>query len=331
MRSEPDGEQTTGAGADASTAAPESERFAALPEEYRRRIETEFDDAPDVEPTISVVVVTFRTDREAFESVLDALGAQTHEAFDFVVVNNGVDWDIESRLREFDHGTTYVELVRNCGVTLARNLGAELARSDLLLFLDDDAVPAADFVEAHRRAHDDEGVVAVRGRIFPQSKSFYNRLQQWYDLGDRSLPYLLNIEGNTSIDRDAHRSVSGFDERLGGRAGHEGIDLTYRLVEAGYDRDQIVYCPDAIIYHDYATSLLGYVRKRIVSRRYRKRLTERRPELFEFASTYSPPDHVVHEKSSLDHVVHLALDGVIRVGCRLAETRDALGDRLPSG
>lgn len=307
---------------------PASGRIAQLPATYRRVVETGFDHVSDAEPAISLVVVTFRTDRSSFETLLEGLEAQTEESFELLVVNNGVDWDLEGRLRELDHGTAYVELVRNCGITFARNLGAELAAANLLLFLDDDAVPATDFVEAHRTAHDDD-VVAVRGRVFPQSETFYNRLQRWYDLGDRSLPYLLNIEGNTSVDREAYRSVSGFDEELGGRAGHEGIDLTYRLVRAGYDRDQIVYCPDAIIYHDYATTLVGYVRKRIASRRYRRRLTERRPELFEFASTYAPPDHVSHEKSSVDHLIHLVLDGVIRVGCRLTEVRDAFRDRLP--
>ncbi|RYJ19530.1 glycosyltransferase family 2 protein [Halogeometricum borinquense] len=298
---------------------------------YRHLVETGFDNVQATEPAISVVVVTFQTSRNAFDSVLTAIEAQTDDAFELVVVNNGVDWDIESRLRDLDCGTAYVELIRNCGVTIARNLGAELALSDLLLFLDDDAVPEENFVAAHRCAHDDSDVVAVRGRIFPQSKTFYNRLQRWYDLGDRTLPYLLNIEGNTSIDREAYRSVSGFDEKLGGRAGHEGIDLTYRLIRTGYDRDQIVYCPDAVIYHDYATSLSGYIRKRIVSRRYRKRLTNRRPELFEFARTYSPPDDVTRNKSPLDHLVHLALDGVIRLGCRAVEVRDTIRSQFLNG
>lgn len=319
----------TAAGVDETdgSAGDKPDRTGRLSDPYRRLVATAHDDVPSVDPAASLVVVTYRTDRDAFESVLDALEAQTDEAFELVVVDNGVEWDIESRLRGLDYGTAYVELVRNCGVTVARNLGAELARSKLLVFLDDDAVPAEEFVAAHRRAHDGDAV-AVRGRVVPRSDAFYNRLQRWYDLGDRTFPYLLNTEGNTSVDREAYRSVSGFSEELGGRAGHEGIDLTYRLVRAGYDREQIRYCPDPVVYHDYATTLLGYLHKRIVGGRNRKRLAERRSDLFEFASTYSPPASATRERSTAERVLGLALAGAVRVGRRLTTLHDTVRDRF---
>ncbi|WP_245758397.1 glycosyltransferase family 2 protein [Halogeometricum limi] len=303
-----------------------SDRLSQLPETYRSRVETGFDATHDPDPAASLVVVTFRTARPVFESVLSALAAQTDDDFELVVVNNGVDWDIESRLRELDQQTAYVELVRNCGVTVARNLGAELALSDLLLFLDDDGVPDHRFVEAHRRAHKENDIVAVRGRVFPKSKTFYNRFQQWYNLGDESLPYLLNIEGNASIDREAYDDVSGFDEALGGRAGHEGIDLTYRLLREGYERDQIQYCPHAVIYHDYATSLVGYIHKRIVSRRHRQRLSAQRPELFEFASTYSPPPGMDPDNSRFDNLAQTLLAVVVYVGSLVLDLRDKVSN-----
>ncbi|MDS0300421.1 glycosyltransferase [Halogeometricum sp. S1BR25-6] len=293
---------------------PTADRFADLDDPYRTAVRTGFDGSRAVDPSVSLVVVTYRTDRDAFESVLSALRSQTDDDFELVVVDNGVEWDLGARLREVRGGAAYAKLRRNYGVTFARNLGARLGDADLLLFLDDDAVPAPDFVAAHRRAYTDADVVAVRGRIVPKSRTFYNSLQRWYDLGDRPRPFLLNIEGNTSVDRDAYRSVSGFDEELGGRAGHEGIDLTYRLVRAGYDRERIVYRPEPVVSHDYATSLLGYLEKRVVSRRHRKRLAARRPELFEFAGAYSPPDDGAFEQSPAERFTHLALDAVTRLG-----------------
>ncbi|ELZ31808.1 glycosyltransferase [Halogeometricum pallidum JCM 14848] len=306
---------------------PANGRFADLPERYRAVVETFFDESQVAEPAASLVVVTYQTDRDAFESVLSALRSQTDDDFELVVVDNGVEWNLAARLREVDGGAVYAELVRNCGVTLARNLGARLGDADFLLFLDDDAVPASDFVAAHRCAHAAEDIVAVRGRVVPQSRTFYNSLQRWYDLGDRPRPFLLNIEGNTSIDRDAYRSVSGFDEELGGRAGHEGIDLTYRLMRAGYDRESVVYRPEPVVYHDYATSLLSYLEKRIVSRCHRKRLSMRRPELFEFAGAYSPPDDGAFEQSPAERFTHLALDAVTRLGSAAVRLKRALRPR----
>lgn len=332
----PEGTDGSTAGAESETsdghheagASPMTGRFADLPEPYRAVVERGFDGSQAADPAASLVVVTYRTDRDAFESVLSSLRSQTNDDFELVVVDNGVEWDLAARLRAVDDGAVYAELVRNCGVTRARNLGARLGDADLLLFLDDDAVPARDFVAAHRRAHTADGVAAVRGRVRPQSRTFYNSLQRWYDLGDRPLPFLLNIEGNTSIDRDAYRSVSGFDEELGGRAGHEGIDLTYRLVRAGYDRESIVYRPDPVVYHDYATSLFNYLAKRIVSRRHRKRLSARRPDLFEFADTYSPPDDGAFERSAAERLTHLALDGAARLGGAAVRFERALRSRL---
>ncbi|MDS0295138.1 glycosyltransferase family 2 protein [Halogeometricum luteum] len=337
MRPAEEGGPTDGANADGGTAdhgsadsgrAPTAGRFADLSESHRAAVEAGFDESPAAAPAVSLVVVTYRTDRDAFESVLSALRSQTDDDFELVVVDNGVEWDLGARLREVEGGAVYAELSRNCGVTLARNLGARLGDADLLLFLDDDAVPAPDFVAAHRRAHAAVDVVAVRGRVVPQSRTFYNSLQRWYDLGDRPRPFLLNIEGNTSVARDAYRSVSGFDEKLGGRAGHEGIDLTYRLVRAGYGRESIVYSPDPVVYHDYATSLLGYLEKRVVGRRHRKRLAARRPELFEFASAYSPPDDGGFEQSPAERFTHLALDAATRLGSAAVGLMQALRTRF---
>jgi GT2 family glycosyltransferase len=266
----------------------------------------------DVAADASVVIVTYRTPAEVFEPVLEALDDQTASNYEIVVVANGTDADVESTVEGSEHVRLFVELDRNYGVTVGRNLGAKLARGDLLLFLDDDGVPERDFVAAHRRAHAEHDIVAARGRVLPKHDTVYTRIQSHYDLGDEPFPYFINVEGNTSFDRETYLDAGGYDENLADRAGHEGIELTHRLMQAGYRRDQIIYYPDAVIYHDYANSFVEYIRKRTGRNPNLEYLFEHRPEIFEFAASYDPPV-TSPELRTRDKVKFLALSGVRRV------------------
>lgn len=297
-----------------------SSRAEELPAEYREMVGSSTERPLSSTPSASVVVVTYRTPREVLRKGFAALDGQTADDFEVIVVDNGVSFDLDALVERTERVSVLVHLDSNYGVTKARNVGAEMAASGLLVFLDDDGVPARDFVAAHRDAHDD-GAVAVRGRVLPRTDSLYNRLQTWYDLGDDRVPFTLNIEGNTSVDRAAFRAVGGFDESLSGRAGHEGIELTYRLLSGGYDRENIVYDPRPVIYHDYATDARSYLRKRIAGRRRRQLLTATRPEVARLAEEYSKPPSSNCERTRSDQFALLCLDAVVRLTLSVSSLR----------
>jgi GT2 family glycosyltransferase len=236
----------------------------------------------------SVVVVTYRVDERAFRRTIEALDQQTEPRFEVIIVDNGTEWETGSVVDGRRGKTTYVRLDDNHGVTTARNIGASLAASELLVFLDDDAVPAPDFVEEHVAVHRERDIVAARGRVVPLSGKIYNLLETHYDLGEATVPYFINTEGNASIDRETFLQVGGFDEDLEGRAGHEGIELSQRLVDSGVARDEIVYYPNAVIEHDYAESFVDYLRKETRFRRLqrRNREAENDPNQAAFVASY---------------------------------------------
>ncbi|MFC6797282.1 glycosyltransferase family 2 protein [Haladaptatus sp. DYSN1] len=261
--------------------------FDTLPARYRSLVaRTTAVTIPEHEILATVVVVLYRTDRAAFETTLAALDAQTADAFDVIVVDNGTTWDVPAVLAGSRRVRTYVELTGNHGVTVARNLGAHLAAGPLLVFLDDDAVPDPHFVEEHLRVHRVSNVIAARGRVVPRTDTIYNKMQSHYDLGPAQFPTYINVEGNTSFDRDTFRSLGGYDESFEGRAGHEGIEWTYRALEAGIPASKIVYYPDAVVAHDYADGFWVYVNKKRYFRRYQAALREDYPHLFAFTSEY---------------------------------------------
>ncbi|MFC5969871.1 glycosyltransferase family 2 protein [Halomarina salina] len=267
----------------------------------------------DNDASVTVVVVLFRTDRRDFRRVLDRLSEQTASDFDVVLVDNGTSWDVVEAVESHPFVTTYVELTENHGITAARNIGAAATDSEILVFLDDDALPARDFVAQHARIHRDHDVVAVRGRVVPRADTIYNRLQTWYDLGDDPLPYYINIEGNASFDAEAFLAVAGFNEALTGRAGHEGIELSYRLESVVEGDEALRYHPGPVVYHDYATSLRGYVRKVVYARKTKRLLERIYPDVFEYAAQYSEVQQTSSGLSHTDRLKEVAINTLVEL------------------
>lgn len=203
----------------------------------------------------SVVVVTWRWDHET-DRCLSSLNEQDRNDFEVLVVDNGAGLEIDLAKLLPGRSGALIALPENRGPSLARNVATEAAQARVVIFLDDDAEAAPDFVAAHLRVIDD-GAVAVRGRVEPKTNTWINRLARTYDLGSSRVPATLNVEGNTAILRDALIEVGGFDPTL---FGFEGTELTIRLLES-FAPERIVYDPGPMIRHSYADSVSHYLKK----------------------------------------------------------------------
>lgn len=231
-------------------------------------------------PSLSIIIVTYNKGKDVL-ACLKSLESQSTNDYEVIVVDNGETEayvDIITKLP-----LLYIQLKKNYGVTVGRNIGTLHSRSNLLFFGDDDCLIDQNcnnnYITLFKA---NQNIVAARGIIRFKSDSIYNYLQGHYDRGNKTSPFFLDIEGNCAIRKDALSSVGGWNENIWG---HEGLELSYRLAEK-YGRDSIVYYPDAIIYHDYSDSLLKLVKKDLRHHHIKMQLDQKYPQLRAFTRSY---------------------------------------------
>lgn len=230
---------------------------------------------------LSIIVVTYDANYDLVEC-LDSLEKQSFQNFETVVVDNGGNEKAVGELRNYK--VKYIGLNDNYGPSIARNVGICYAKSEIICFLDDDAVADADLVKMHLTAHQEYDIIGLRGRVLPKTGVIYNDLQSHYDLGGEIRPSYINVEGNSSFLKEVLVKVGGFNPEI--FIFYEGPELSYRLYKECGDKDKMIYYPRAIIYHDYAATLFEYLNKRLKLAKMRERLAREHPEILAFMEGY---------------------------------------------
>lgn len=139
----------------------------------------------------------------------------------------------------------------------ARNVGAQLARGEYLLYCDDDIIPPANLIELHLECLQQPGVGAATGGVYvehkkrpPQPRPCVIRpdgrmLDYWeYDVPKGTTDSLRGA--NMSMSRKIAIELGPFDEGYIGRANGEETDFSLRILRCGY---RIAYDPAAAIVH----------------------------------------------------------------------------------
>jgi glycosyltransferase involved in cell wall biosynthesis len=254
----------------------------------------------------SVIIVTYNIAKQELEKTLDSLDNQsTTKPFEVIIVDNGNKWNVEKMANSKNQVSSYLKLKKNHGLNIARNIGAQTASGKILIFLDDDGIPAKNFIKGHLRIYDQEDVVAARGKVLPKNKeSILNKITGHYDFGDQPFPYYINTEGNSSIKRDLFLDLKGVNESITGAGGHEGAEISYRIYKKTGKKDAIYYNPHAVIYHDYSPDLVTYFKKQIRHKKHGRNLKEENPELFKFIKNYQVPKHrqLIKELGYIDRI-----------------------------
>jgi glycosyltransferase involved in cell wall biosynthesis len=227
--------------------------------------------------TCSVVVCT-RNRPDALHRCLRALEQLAYPSFDVVVVDNAPS---DNRAFEVARraGVRYVgEPIP--GLSRARNTGARACSSEVIAFIDDDAVPDQMWLAHLAAQFDDPDVAVATGRTLPLLEAADATGSDFTDLGpsvvrlDRRNPRWFEIASfggigngnNMAFRRRVFNEWRGFDEGLGRGAllsSCEEHRAFAQLIEGGY---AVVYTPKAIVRHPVPATLKKRQRQYIKSR-----------------------------------------------------------------
>jgi len=177
--------------------------------------------------------------------------------FDILVVDSASNSTAREAIRYVVDSVAHARLLRvdRPGVSLARNAGAAAADGRYIAYIDDDAIPAPDWIERILAALDENEPppALIGGRILPQWEA---PMPGWWPPQLRGTLSIIEFEGsgeyrtealprglepygaNMIVHAEALRAVGGFGGRSG-RVGNmllsdEDVQLAWRLQAAGF-------------------------------------------------------------------------------------------------
>lgn len=251
-------------------------------EEYHKYISVFHDGRKISEPEASVIIVIYNTG-EAIVELLSSLKEQSVDAFEVIVINNGkIPQHVIDKVCQ--ESLLYIENNAN-HVSLARNIGTAYSRGEIVIFLDDDCLAHRELVESHLQMYTDPEILVVQGKGSAKKLPFYCHFQSHYDLGPSVVPAVMGFEANASVRKYVLEAVNGFDPEL---FGAEGLELSYRIVQEFKRPEALVYSPEPLIYHDFATGFFDYLEKCYRHPKMRNRIVQKYPHIIPFAKKYGP-------------------------------------------
>jgi GT2 family glycosyltransferase len=215
----------------------------------------------------SVVICTLNRSQALIRG-LRALEAQTGvapEQAELVVVDNGSTDATPTVVKEFRRYARFPVhwcVEERLGLSNARNRGVAESHHELVIFLDDDAVPAPGWVAAYIAAAVETQADCVGGRItleweaprpawlHPALDPFLSRVDLGVERCAFNFPRTYPVGCNIAFRRAVFEKVGLFDPALGVRPGRvvgsEETDMCYRIERAG---GRVLYEPRAHVTH----------------------------------------------------------------------------------
>jgi GT2 family glycosyltransferase len=215
------------------------------------------------EPPVSVVIPTHNR-LPVLRRCLAALAAQCYpyERMEVIVVADGCSDGTERTLQDAAFPFTLRVLSQPAsGAAAARNLGAQAARGELLIFIDDDVIASPGLVEAHVRAHSpDEERIAV-GPYIPEpdqngsyiSEQVYDWWKSKFDTmadSDIASDYQNVVAGNLSMRTRVFHLIGGFNPDF--RHSKEDLEFGIRALQQGVS---FIHVHEAHAIHDKTSDI----------------------------------------------------------------------------
>ena len=220
-------------------------------------------------PTLSIIIPTHNR-AAMLRQHLAALAIQSWplETIEVIVVADSCVDQTEAAVTSLATETLFsLRLISHQARSAAasRQAGAEAARGEVLIFLDDDIAVDHDFIRAHMEAQQPNRVVLGYSRpVLPARPSRWQvDAYRWWEDSFRAFArpghrftYRDFFSGNASLPSELFWRVGGFDLSFSGRL--EDYELGMRLIKAGAN---LHFAPLAIGDHHDQTDLPQWLRR----------------------------------------------------------------------
>jgi GT2 family glycosyltransferase/glycosyltransferase involved in cell wall biosynthesis len=228
-------------------------------------------------PTATVLVIGLREARTLLSCLRSVASTATNIAYEMIIVLNDPTPTLANQIEKEVTGATVFSFRANTGFGVAANFGAQRARGQYLLLLNDDCVVSPGWIDAlvdTERRRISCGLVG--GTLLHPDGS----LQEagsclWSDgttscVGDGLQPGFMGFErrvdycsgGCLLVRKDVWDKLGGFDENYY-PAYYEDVDFCLRAAEAG---SETWYQPHSVVTHTRSSSTNDILREYLVQR-----------------------------------------------------------------
>ncbi len=226
-------------------------------------------------PIVSVIVPAYNS-ASTIGVCLEALQKQTYprEGYEIIVVDD--DSKDDTRKVALSTGVKVISRGKR-GRSGVRNLGAQLAVGEIILFTDSDCEPISSWIELMTAPFQDQEVAGVKGAYWSRQQELVARFTQ-VEVEERYRRMAQQASINfvdtyaAGYRREIFLANNGFDESL---LIDEDQDLSFRLSRQGY---KMVFVPEARVFHLHAASIGHYFRRKFEIATWKPLLINRYPE-----------------------------------------------------
>ena len=208
----------------------------------------------------SLIIPTYNRQEIVFQT-LQYIKQQSISGFEVVLVDQTAS--IDSNLKYFKNRIfkyKYIKITEP-GLPNARNVGAENAKGDILVFIDDDSIPDSDLIQSYMNLFNDyeNDKFCIGGRIieknttmFKENNSIVGGWITWYGKTLKNFDTVKSGEcewasgGNFGLTKDLFIEAGGFDPNFIGTAVLEDGDFGYAVKKIG---GRVYYYPEPVIEH----------------------------------------------------------------------------------